>query len=163
MKHHTLFVVGAILIFSVASASAAGQQPAPSSAAAAAVKANPELATGLSKELGSSPEQAAGAAGALFGLAKSRLAPEQFTQISRSVPGMNALLGAAPATGTGTGAAASVAQMAGAAGGLAGVGQSFSKLGLSPDMIAKAVPFLTQYVSKLGGPAVGKLLAGVLK
>jgi hypothetical protein len=36
--------------------------------AAAAVKASPDLVTALSKELGSTPEQAAGAAGSLFGL-----------------------------------------------------------------------------------------------
>jgi hypothetical protein len=163
MTRQIRFGVGVLFVaVSLVPAVAADQTGATSGAAATAVKANPELTTGLSKELGSSPEQAAGAAGALFGLAKSRLAPEQFTQISRAVPGMNALLGAAPATGTG-GAAGSVAQMAGGAAGLAGVGQAFSKLGLSPDMVAKAVPFLNQYVSKLGGPAVGQLLAGALK
>src|SRR5262245_49520831 len=66
-------------------------------AAAAAVKASPDLVSALSKEIGSSPEQAAGAAGALFGVAKSRLKPEEFSQISAAVPGMPTLLSAAPA------------------------------------------------------------------
>jgi hypothetical protein len=163
MTRHIRFGVGVLFAAVSLVPAVAADQTGTTSGAAAAVKANPELTTGLSKELGSTPEQAAGAAGALFGLAKSRLAPEQFSQISRAVPGMNALLGAAPATGTGGAAAGGVTQMAGAAGGLAGVGQSFSKLGLSPELIGKAVPFLTKYVSGLGGPAVGKLLAGVLK
>jgi hypothetical protein len=41
-------------------------------AAAAAVKGSPDLVTALSKEIGGTPEQAAGAAGSLFGIAKSR-------------------------------------------------------------------------------------------
>src|SRR5262245_58583966 len=68
-------------------------------AATAAAKASPELIGALSKELNSTPEQAAGAAGALFGVAKSRLKPNEFSQVSKAVPGMAALLGAAPAMG----------------------------------------------------------------
>jgi len=45
----------------------------------------------------------------------------------------------------------------------AGATAAFSKLGLKPEMVAKAVPILTQYVSKTGGAGVGSLLAGALK
>ena len=65
-------------------------------ALSAAVKASPELVTGLAKELGSTPEQAAGAAGLLFGIAKSLLKPEDFAAVAKAVPGMDALLAAAP-------------------------------------------------------------------
>jgi hypothetical protein len=118
--------------------------------ATAAVKASPGLVTDLSKALGSSPEQAAGAAGALFGVAKSQLKPAEFSQIASAVPGMDALLSAAPALG-------------GSAAGFAGMAGAFSKLGLSPDLVSKAVPVLTQFVTKSGGANVGSLLAGVLK
>ena len=40
---------------------------------------------------------------------------------------------------------------------------NFSKLGLKPDMVAKAVPVLTSFVNKSGGAGVGSLLAGALK
>jgi predicted anti-sigma-YlaC factor YlaD len=40
---------------------------------------------------------------------------------------------------------------------------AFSKLGLKPEMVAKAIPILTSFVSKSGGANVGSLLAGVLK
>jgi len=133
---------------------------APPAEAAAAAKASPELVGELSKELGSSPEQAAGAAGALFGLAKTRLKPEEFSQVSQAVPGMGSLLKAAPAVPAGT---SGLAKMAGSAGGLANAASAFSKLGLKPDMVAKAVPVLTNFVTKSGGANVGKLLAGVLK
>jgi hypothetical protein len=38
-----------------------------------------------------------------------------------------------------------------------------SKLGIKPEMIAKAVPFLSGYLKKYGGAAVGGLLGGLFK
>lgn len=122
--------------------------------AAAAAKASPELISALSGQIGGSPEQAAGAAGALFGLAKSRMKPEEFGQVSTAVPGMDLLLGAAPALGGGA-----MSQL----GGLASMASAFNKLGLKPEMVAKAIPVLTQFVSKSGGANLGSLLAGALK
>jgi hypothetical protein len=132
--------------------------------AALAAKASPDLVGALSKELGSTPEQAAGAAGALFGVAKSRLKPEEFSQVSKAVPGMSSLLKAAPAAAVGTsGAAGALSNMAGSASGLAAAASAFTKLGLKPEMVAQAVPVLTSFVTKSGGANVGNLLAGVLK
>ena len=144
----------------VARAQDAQKAPAPSAEAAAAAKASPELVNSLAKEIGSTPEQAAGAAGALFGVAKSRLKADEFSKISSAVPGMTSLLSAAPAAATGT---AGLAKLAGSASGLASAASAFSSLGLKPDMVAKAVPVLTSFVSKSGGADVGKLLAGALK
>jgi len=71
---------------------------------------------------------------------------------------------AAPALAVGTsGGSSGLSKMAGSASGLASAASAFSKLGLSPDLVAKAVPVLTSFVSKSGGADVGKLLAGVLK
>jgi len=151
-----------IVVFVAMSLSIAGMLQAAQTAtadAAAAAKASPELVGALSKEIGATPEQAAGAAGALFGVAKSRLNANDFSQIATAVPGMDSLLKASPTGGT-TGA---LSQLGGAAGGLAGAGSAFSKLGLSPDMVSKAVPILTSYVTKSGGSKVGSLLAGALK
>jgi len=130
-------------------------------AAAAAVKGSPDLVNALSKEIGGTPEQAAGAAGSLFGLAKSRLKPDEFAQVSKAVPGMDALLAAAPALGGGAGGA--VSKATGSAAGLAAASQAFTKLGLKPEMVSKAIPVLTSFVTKSGGANVGNLLAGVLK
>jgi hypothetical protein len=138
-----------------------GQTPA-----AAAAKASPALIGALSKEIGATPEQSAGAAGALFGVAKSRLQADQFSQVAGAVPGMDLLLKAAP-TGGGGGALGAVTgglgQLGGSAGGLASAASAFSKLGLSPDMVSKAIPVLTSFVTKSGGANVGNLLAGALK
>ena len=117
--------------------------------------ANPELVDAIAKEIGSTPQQAAGAAGSLFGVAKSRLKPEEFSQVSNAVPGMDGLLKAAPAIGGVSGL--------GAASGLASAAAAFSKLGLKPEMVSKVVPILTSFVTKSGGADVGRLLASVLK
>jgi hypothetical protein len=121
--------------------------------------ANPELVGSLAKELGATPQQAEGAAGALFDAAKSRLSPGDWGKVSQAVPGMDGLLKAAPALGAASGGAA----MLGKAGGLANATAAFQKLGLKPEMVMKAIPILTQYVTKSGGAGVGALLAGVLK
>lgn len=160
----------ALLTLTVAQGAAAQTSGAQTKAAAgdasAAVKASPELVNALSKEMGSTPEQAAGAAGALFAVAKSRLQPSEFSQVAKAVPGMDALLAAAPAIGGGGGAAGALAQAAGTSGsaaGLASAATAFSKLGLKPDLVSKAVPMLTSFVTKSGGADVGKLLSGALK
>ena len=117
----------------------------------------------MSKEIGGTPEQAAGAAGALFGVAKSKLTPEEFSKVATAVPGMDALLKAAPAASSTVGTTGAMSTAGGSATGLASAASAFSKLGLSPDMVGKAVPVLTSFVSKSGGADVGNLLAGALK
>jgi hypothetical protein len=148
------FIFAAMCVALVAGSAAAQTE----SAAAAAAKASPDLVAALSKELSATPEQAAGAAGALFGTAKSRLAPADWTKVAQAVPGMASLLKAAPAA-AGGGAANPLSPVAG----LASAASAFSKLGLSPDLVAKAVPVLTSFVGKSGGADVAKLLAGALK
>ena len=134
------------------------------STAAVAVKDSPDLVNALSKELGSTPEQAAGAAGALFGLAKTRLTSDQFAQVAKAVPGMDSLLSAAPPTGTsGAGGIGGALSSVPGGSGLSSATAAFTKLGLKPDMVAKAVPAITSFVTKSGGADVGNLLAGALK
>src|SRR4029453_8925707 len=97
-------------------------------------RANPELIGDLTKEMGATVPQASGAAGALFGLAKTRLKPEEFSKVAGAVPGMDTLLAAAPAiAGTSGSAAGAMAKLGGASsalGGLAAVAPAFDKLGL---------------------------------
>jgi Protein of unknown function VcgC/VcgE (DUF2780) len=140
---------------------ALAQTPAETAEKALAKTPNPELVGALAKELGSTPEQATGAAGSLFSLAKTRLKPEEWTKVASAVPGMDGLLKAAPAGAIGT----SGADIPGASslGGLAGAASAFQKLGLKPEMAMKAVPILTSFVGKTGGADVAKLLAGALK
>ena len=159
----TLLLVSSTAAFATRAAGA--QAPAPTAAQTAAVKASPDLVNALSKEIGATPEQSAGAAGALFRVAKSRLKADEFSQVSKAVPGMTSLLEAAPSGGGSANplhAASKVANV-GSASNLSSAVSAFSKLGLSPDMVTKAVPVLTSFVTKSGGANAGNLLAGALK
>jgi hypothetical protein len=102
----------------------------------------------------------------LFGLAKSRLKADEFAQISQAVPGMSALLKAAPATGKSSNPLARGADLApaiGTGGAIAPAASAFSELGLKPELVPKAIPVLTSFVSKSGGADVARLLTGALK
>ena len=155
--------VFAIAITGGITARTASAQAFSTEAARSASQASPELVAALSKGIGATPEQSAGAAGALFGVAKSKLAPNEFSQVAHAVPGMDLLLKAAPAAGGPTGTSGVVSQLSGSAGNLAAAAAAFSKMGLKPELVAKAVPILTSFVTKSGGAGVGNLLAGVLK
>ena len=158
-------LLGLSIATGAAAQTAAEKSKAATAEAAAAVKASPDLVNALSTEIGGTPEQSAGAAGALFSVAKSRLKADEFAQVSKAVPGMGALLKAAPATGGG-GALDAVTKATGTTGsaaGLASAASAFSSLGLKPDLVAKAIPVLTSFVTKSGGADVGRLLAGALK
>jgi hypothetical protein len=163
MTRHTCLGIVVLVAIFVSTAPMVQAAPAVAQAATAdataAAKASPDLVGALSKEMGATPEQAAGAAGALFGVAKSRLSANDFSQIATAVPGMDSLLKAGPGGGT----ASALSQLSGGASGLTGAASAFSKLGLSPDMVGKAVPVLTSYVTKSGGSKAGSLLAGALK
>jgi hypothetical protein len=153
-----LTIVGIALLSIVVSARSLSAQmtDAQTKAAKAAEKANPDLIGSLSKALGSNSEQAAGAAGALFGLAKSKLSSGDFSSLEKAIPGMSSMLHAAPAMDSG-------GTMAKMTGGLGPVTAAFSKLGLKPEMVAAAMPVVTDYVNKKAGPKLGGLLANVLK
>lgn len=165
--------------FSSATAVRAQVAPAtPSEAAArsAAAKASPELVNGLAKELGATPEQAAGAAGVLFSLAKSLLPPADFAAMSKGVPGIDAVLAATPAGMPGAPGSAPTRSMltpgiasssspsgSMASDGITSAAAGISNLGIKPEMIMKALPFLSGYLKKYGGAALGSLFERLFK
>jgi hypothetical protein len=142
---------------------AAAQQ----SVAKLAKTASPELLSQLTNSLSISPEQASGGAGALFGLAKSRLSPADFSKVAASVPGIDKLIKSAPAGGSSLTSVAGLSgiekSVPGGLGGLASVAGTFQKLGMSPDMAGKFVPVLTKFVQSKGGASAASLLSGALK
>jgi hypothetical protein len=127
---------------------------------------NPELVGQLTKALSITPTQASGGAGALFGLAKSKLSPADFSQVAASVPGIDKLIKSAPAASKNSalgGLSGLGNSVPGGLGSLAAVAGPFKKLGLSPDMAAKFVPILTQFVQSKGGAGAAGLLTGAFK
>jgi hypothetical protein len=122
----------------------------------------------LANALGGTSKQAEGAAGSLFSAAKSRMKTADWSQVASAVPGMSGLLKAAPAVGVGTSGSNELGALANAVGlggiaGLGGVATAFRKLGLKPELIAQAIPILTEYVSRHGGSRVAQLLASALR
>jgi pyruvate/2-oxoglutarate dehydrogenase complex dihydrolipoamide acyltransferase (E2) component len=56
--------------------------------------ASPELVGQIVKDLGITPKQAQGAAGTLFGLAKTKLSADDFAKVASAVPNMDGKGGA---------------------------------------------------------------------
>ena len=116
-----------------------------------AVASNP-LVSSLTSGLGVSPEQAVGGTGAMLGYAQNKLSPDQFSAVSNAIPGAGDITKAAgPLVGGSP------------LNSLADVQGVFSKLGMSPDMVSKFAPVLTDQVSKVAGPQVGGLLGSLFK
>ena len=87
-------IIGSFSSATTARAQVDFETPTAAEAQSIAAKSSPELENGLAQELGSTPEQAAGTAGVLLGLAKSFLKPDDFAALSKAVPGMDSLLAA---------------------------------------------------------------------
>jgi hypothetical protein len=104
-------------------------------------------------KLGVTPDQAIGGLGSIMSLAQGKLNPEDFTKVSKSIPGLDNIMKDATNMGAITGPITS----------MAGVEQSFSKLGMNKDMVGKFVPEITKFATQSGGAEVGNLLSGVLK
>jgi hypothetical protein len=145
-------------------ASAPAEAASSTSAASRAVEdtASPELVGRLVQDLSITPSQAEAAAGALFGVAKRRLVPEEFAKVEAVVPNIDGLMKATPPKDAKASALALVGSAAGG-GGVAGLASTFSALGLKPETIVKLAPTLVKAVEAKGGAEVAALLAGALK
>jgi len=113
-----------------------------------------ELVNVLTQELGVTKEQAKGGAGAIFNTAKEKLSAEDFGKVENAVPGVDDLLQAAPK-------ADGLSSLLGG-GEMGSLASSFSKLGLSPDMVGQFTPVVLDYVESKGGATVRNILQGVL-
>ena len=162
MKNSMKIALVALIVF-IGATTAQAQLPIPTQIAKSP---NPELVGMLTKGLKIKPDQAIGGAGALFGMAKTKLSPEDFAKVANVVPGMDGLLGAAPKQATG-GATDMLGSLGSALpsniGGIAQMAGTFKSLGLSPNQIAKFVPIMSKYVQTKGGADVAGLLSGALK
>ena len=117
----------------------------------------------LAKQLNVTDAQAAGGAGAIFNYAKGALPSGEYTKVEKAVPESAELVKKAPPTDSTTSAVGGVLGKSGGTGaGLAGLGSSFQKLGLSADMVGKFTPIVVDYVDKKGGSEVGGILKKVL-
>ncbi|MGH8682682.1 MAG: DUF2780 domain-containing protein [Burkholderiales bacterium] len=108
------------------------------------------LTNSLTSQLGVTSQQASAGVGSMLNYAKGKLSPDQWSSLSKSMPGADSYLrSASDALGTGNITSTS------------GLNSAFSKLGMSPDMVNKFKPIISDYAGKYGGSAVKSALAGV--
>ncbi|MGX0892819.1 hypothetical protein AB7M22_004827 [Pseudomonas sp. ADAK2 TE3594] len=126
------------------------------------------LLTSLGSQLNVTPEQAMGGAGAMLGLARNQLSGQDFTELSKNVPGLDQIAGNSAISGL---------SGLGGLGGLLGGGvdknpllngllgnvkdtkdlnNAFSALGMDTGMIGMFAPVILQYLGQQG--VAGSLL-----
>lgn len=131
---------------------------------AAAPKAAGLLNT-LGSELKITPEQAVGGAGAMLGLAKNQLSAPQFSELSKSVPGLDQIAGNSAIGGLNGlggllgGGSDKNALLDGLLGNIKDtddLNNAFSALGMDSGMIGQFAPIILQYLGQQG--VAGSLL-----
>ena len=117
----------------------------------------------LVHRLNISPQQALGGAGAIFQMAQESMNPQAFATLSKSVPGMDSMLNAAPAMSNLSGGLSSLmGDKNNTLGNVTALAASFQQLNLSPDMVSQFIPIVTNYVSKTSGQATANLFQSAL-
>jgi Protein of unknown function VcgC/VcgE (DUF2780) len=171
----TLFTIGCAtngggqnLMDSAEQSAQSGSQITQSGAAAAqGVGASQmSLTDTLTRQLGISQNQALGGSGAIFKAAQGNMSPQDFTTLSQSVPEMNDMLSAAPEPDPISSMTGGVSSMMGGSDtnltSTASLASSFQQLNLSPDMVGKFMPIVTDYIQNTGGQAAAGLLQSAL-
>jgi hypothetical protein len=131
--------------------------------AAAGVPARQAVLTDvLVNQLGVSQQQALGGAGAIFQVAKAKMAPQAFNNLSQSVPGMSEMLAAAPQISGPLSGAASVPPGNGTVDSMTSLAASFQQLNLPQSMVNQFIPVVVDYVRNAGGPMTANLLQSAL-
>lgn len=129
----------------------------------AAVAAAPQAA-GLLNTLGTqlnvTPQQAVGGTGAMLGLAKNKLSSGDYTQLTKQVPGLDALSGSNALGGLnglggllGSGGSKDAAGLDSALGNVkstADMNSAFTKLGMDSGMVGQFAPVILQYLGQQG-------------
>ena len=113
---------------------------------------------------GVTQSQAEGGAGAIFNQAKNNMSTSDYSQLLNAIPGIDSLIKAAPETGGGlAGKAASMfGSSSGGIQGLSTLADSFTKLGLSPDMVGKFTDVILEFVQSESGQQTMMLLKNAL-
>ena len=121
----------------------------------------------LTKNLGVSSEQAEGGAGAIFNAASKNMSVDDFTKVTDSLPEVTSLMNSVSSSDSGSGSLGGFSSLFGKSGSslsaLAGLSDTFSKLGLSSDMVGKFIPIVLEYAQSKGGSQIANLLKSALQ
>ncbi|KAF0867262.1 DUF2780 domain-containing protein [Pseudomonas sp. LD120] len=137
-------------------------------AAAAPTSQAAALLDTLGSQLNITPQQAIGGAGAMFSLAKNQLSSADYSQLSKSVPGLDRLSGRNVLGALGGLLGQSSADTAGLDSALGNVkdandlNNAFDALGLDSGMIGRFAPLILQYLGQQGvGGSLLQSLSGI--
>jgi len=122
---------------------------------------NTSLVSSVMSQLNLNQNQAEGGLGSLLSLAKSNLGTAQFSQIADTIPNVDSLLSAVPATDTKSGMSGLLSKAGNLGTSLQGsamVYDAFSKLGISKDLVAPMAEILKNYLQSSGGDNTASLL-----
>ncbi|WP_347902394.1 DUF2780 domain-containing protein [Pseudomonas purpurea] len=141
----------------------AGMQGGDKAAAAAPTSQTAGLLSALGA-LNVTPQQAVGGTGAMLGLAKNQLSSTDYSQLAKSVPGIDKLSGGGE-LGALSGLLGSSGKAAGLDNALGNVkdandlNNAFGALGMDSGMIGQFAPILLQYLGQqgVGGPLLQSL------
>lgn len=146
-----------------------GAQGGDKAAAAAPTSQTAGLLQALTSQLNVTPEQAVGGTGAMLGLAKNKLGGGDYSQLTKSVPGLDKLSGSNSLGSLGA-LSGMLAQSGGSkTSGLDGVlgnvkntndlNTAFSALGMDSGMVGQFAPVILKY---LGGQGASESVLGKL-
>ena len=151
----TLVVSPAFAQFSLSDAASAISGMKGNEATEAAPTSETADLLGALTQLNITPEQAVGGAGAMLGLAKNQLSSTDYSELAKSVPGIDILSG-----GGELGALAGLLGSSGKAAGLENalgnvkdtndLNNAFSALGMDTGMIGMFTPVILQYLGQQG-------------
>ncbi|MCU1749266.1 DUF2780 domain-containing protein [Pseudomonas sp. 6D_7.1_Bac1] len=140
---------------------------------AAAAAPTPQAAGLLSalSSLNVTPEQAIGGTGAMLGLAKNQLGSADYSQLSKSVPGLDQLSGSnalgslgglSGLLGSSPGQAAGLNSALGNVKNTSDLNNAFTALGMDSGMVGQFAPILLQYLGQQGvGGSLLNSLGGI--
>lgn len=120
-----------------------------------AAVANSPKATALLGNLGTqlnvTPEQAVGGTGAMLGLAKNKLSSSDYSQLTKSVPGLDKLSGLGALGGLlGKSGESSGASALGNVQNTGDLNKAFGALGMDSGMVGQFAPVILEYLGKQG-------------
>jgi hypothetical protein len=112
----------------------------------------------LGTQLNVTPQQAVGGTGALLGLAKNKLSGNDYSNLSKSVPGLDQLSGSSALGSLGglggmlgnSGSNSAVNNALGNVQSMGDVNNAFSALGMDSGMVSQFVPVILQYLGAQG-------------
>jgi len=145
---------------------ASSMQGGNTAAAAAPTSETAGLLSALS-QLNVTPQQAVGGTGAMLGLAKNQLSSTDYSELAKSVPGIDKLsgggeLGALAGLLGSSGKAAGLDNALGAVKNTNDLNNAFSELGMDSGMIGQFAPVLLQYLGQQGvGGSLLESLGGI--